>query len=212
MAGARGNDDGSKFASFDEGARLRRLKGSVGRGRGRPPQRKTGKSNNPDDILKQIGAFITARSTDRFNTQRFGEKKWTPRGTPHVIGIVTDIEQTGKAKARRFSDGPALIDTGRLKGSISWKITGPREVEAGTNLPYAPDQQFGKKDNVIPITPRVREGITELIKDNPELAKDLSFLLTVDELKFDIQPRKFVGLDKRDRKDLETLVQGQISG
>ncbi len=55
------------------------------------------------------------------------------------------------ARARRHGD-KTLINTGRLRASISWRVRG-NAVLVGTNLAYAPAHQFGVRKR---ITQRVR--------------------------------------------------------
>ncbi len=99
---------------------------------------------NPKPILKQIGAVMLSESQDAFRNQGFEGSKWPARQSPNVFGIIADFHMgRRKPPARRFQDRPALMDTGRLRGSISFRVVDARSVEVGTNLPYAAPQHFG---------------------------------------------------------------------
>lgn len=183
-------------ASYDEGDALRRLRRRI---------------SKPEQALTAIGALVTARSTARFAAQKFGTQPWPPRAIPNVMGTVADLEAGRGFKERRLQDRPALVDYGRLKGSISWRITGPREVEIGTNLPYAAKLQYGGT-STLPVTKKVKDGLAALLRQRPELRPFFGFLFNLDEVSTEIPARRFVGLDAQDRRDVRRIAELVMSG
>lgn len=79
-------------------------------------------------------------------------------GRTIVDSIQTNFEVGGRpawpplkpatvARKRRHPD-KILIESETLKDSITHRVTGPRSVEVGTNVVYAPAHQFGLKGQV----------------------------------------------------------------
>lgn len=183
-------------ADFDEGGAMRRLRRRISR---------------PEQALKAIGALVTARSQARFTSQSFGKAAWLPRAVPNIMGIVADLEAGRGFKERRLQGRPALIDYGRLKGSITFRLSGPREVEIGTNLPYAARLQHGG-ESTLPVTKKVKDGLAKLLRDRKELRPMLGFLFRRDEVSVEIPARKFVGMDPQDRQDVRKIAEVALSG
>jgi phage virion morphogenesis protein len=75
-----------------------------------------------DDLLRTIGMTIEEQTVNHFTQQAGPDGAWEPtkRG------------------------GPALILTGRLRGSISHAVF-PQEVHIGTNVHYGRYHQFGTR-------------------------------------------------------------------
>jgi phage gpG-like protein len=69
-----------------------------------------------------------------------------------VFGLFSTFKGSMKADALRFAQSQSLeilADSGRLRGSIAKKVSSS-EVIVGTNVIYAPPQQFGSEKNNIP--------------------------------------------------------------
>lgn len=62
-------------------------------------------------------------------------------------------------KARRGTGAQILRDSGLLRNSISYAVTGQSKVEIGTNIAYAPAHQFGRPEINLPARPFI--GIAE---------------------------------------------------
>lgn len=110
--------------------------------------------------LRGIGNAMVARAQLTFRDQR------DPWGTPWApLSVVTLLRRAekrtkGGAYTRRskgqpktlkgsavkmIGSGKALLDTGRLRNSITFKITGSSSVSVGTNVVYAGMLQYGAK-------------------------------------------------------------------
>ena len=86
---------------------------------------------NPKKALKAIGAYVRASTQLRFrNSIKPDGSPWAP------------VKRGGKP----------LVDTGRLRDSITYEV-GETFVDIGTNVVYAPYCQFGTKPHEIKAKP-----------------------------------------------------------
>lgn len=116
--------------------------------------------------LKQIGALMVAESQTAFRDQKLGDTAWKERRAPNVFGLLRDFAD-GKREppARRFERRPVLMDTGRLRQSIAWRIMASGDVvEVGTNLPYAAAQHRGGTVESATITKQMQSAIWSWLK------------------------------------------------
>lgn len=73
---------------------------------------------------------------------------------------------------RAIMQGQILLDSGRLRSSIAYKIEGPGKVGVGTNVKYAGAHQFGSTKKQIPARPFLviqeddREEFIRLIREH----------------------------------------------
>lgn len=106
-----------------------------------------------EGLMKQWGAMMVETSQRSFVEQKLGEWEWPARyqgmSSPfiNIAGTLQDFNQ-GRAnpKPNRFQDRPALVDNGMrggLWGSISYQVTGPKEVAAGSNKSHSGLHQQG---------------------------------------------------------------------
>jgi len=124
--------------------------------------------SRPEIALSRIGALVTSRSQKAFDLQaRFG-RPWPDRWTPNVPGILSDLDRGVSVKERRFKPRPVLMDTGRLRQSIQWRIESADTVAIGTNLPYAKKHQFGLADSIT-VTQRMRDGLAKFLRSGKGL-------------------------------------------
>lgn len=186
---------------FDRGAKIRRWDRNLG---------------NPRAALKQIGALMAAESTRAFKVQRFGKDKWQERGPVNVFGIIADFA-AGKKKppSHRFDRRPALQDTGRLAGSIAFKLIDLLTVEVGTNLEYASVHHTGGEVESETITDAVQTAIWNWLKnENQAMKRQLGFLLNPklrdEKLKGEVPRRPLVGITDQTRKDVLAAVMVRI--
>ena len=106
--------------------------------------------NNPEKILKQIGAMGAKSARQAFEDQGLGEFKWRERypgqSSPklNIAGALQDfLAGRPKPKDSRLRDKPALMDTGDLRNRMSFRLTGTYEVEWGTTQEYAAIHNWG---------------------------------------------------------------------
>ena len=165
---------------------------------------------NPQKTLKQIGFLMVEESQESFRDQKHGRKKWEGRAPVNVYGIIADFSKGSKPPSRRFQTRDALVDTGRLKGSITPKVMG-MTVEVGTNLDYASVHQFGGKIESEVITKSLRKSLWKWLKPKDKSLKaSLGWLLnkkfTGETLKGEVPARPFVGITKQTIADVREQI------
>lgn len=170
---------------------------------------------NPQKALKQIGVLMVAESQRSFREQQHGRNKWKSRSDVNVFGIISDFSTGSKPPQRRFERRPALKDTGRLAGSIAFKVNGRASVEVGTNLDYASVHNFGGAVESEPITKSVQRALNKWLKPKDKgLKLRLGFLLnkklTGETLKGEVPARPFVGITKETIEDVREVVGVEI--
>lgn len=166
---------------------------------------------NPQALMKKLGAMVLGASVDSFKNQRLGEFKWSVRypgqAEPklNIAGAVQDFA-SGRfvPKPIRFVDKPALIDEGfrgGLVASMTYKPIDTTSFEVGTNKPYAAKQFYGSASEQ-PITAQVKAGIKKFLyrkdggytKKGGPYASKLEPLLRKKRLRTIIGSRPFVGI------------------
>lgn len=116
--------------------------------------------------LKRIGALMVSESQSAFRDQKFGSTAWKPRRVPNVFGILQDFaDGRREPPARRFEARPVLMDTGRLRQSIAWRLMASGDVvEVGSNLPYAATHHRGGEIESATITQQMQSAIWAWLK------------------------------------------------
>lgn len=142
------------FESFDEGARLRRLSDSL---------------EDPRWILTGIGALLVSASQRAFREERMGDVKWKTRAetgmVPNWPAIVGHFAVKSSAPpARYFGNAHTLTNTGRLRGSINFRVASEDTVEVGSNVPYAKALHEGDESQTPVITKALQERMWDWIK------------------------------------------------
>lgn len=158
--------------------------------------------------LVRIGALLVIRAQTAFDEQRRGEVDWPERGVPNVAGIVSDCENGGSIKERRFQERPAGIDSGRLRATIAWEIVDESSVQAGVNLDYASLIQFGGTVEV-DVTQEVIDCIVDYLEDNPERDSiTLRALIRKGPHTFtmEVPPRPFIAVTDEDLDDIRSIA------
>ena len=156
------------------------------------------------DIVRPFLQEVGARLVNGF---KLGFRKSTaPDGTPWA----PVARKGGKGK-----DGKPLVDTGRLRRSITHEVTG-KQLEVGTNVIYGPTHQFGDKS---PVTIPTH---TRLI--NKVFGKKLKFgvhaTIPAHQRNRDITARPFLGIEAKQRRQItrayndfmKTITGGEATG
>lgn len=163
--------------------------------------------------LKQIGTLMVAESQDAFRNQKLGDKAWKERGTPNVFGIIRDFaDGRREPPARRFERRPVLMDTGRLRQSIAWRVMASGDVvEVGTNLPYAAVHHRGGEVESATITQSMQAAIWQWLKGSGKQHKrTLGWLLNKKfsgkKLKATVPARPIVGITADTIADVREVV------
>lgn len=159
------------------------------------------------EVLDGLGALAAARAQRAFRLQR-GRKPWAPRMTPNVPGIVRDLNLGREPSPRRWRGRPALVDTGRLRSSITWRV-GAREVVVGTNLPYAATQNEGGISTV-QLDPFGVATLAQKIRRNRRL-KPLGWLFRRPRFAVRVRKRAFLFVDRELRRELQEFVEAEAA-
>ncbi|MCY4548123.1 MAG: phage virion morphogenesis protein [Defluviicoccus sp.] len=133
--------------------------------------------------LRQIGSYMVAATIRRFETETGPDGPWTP-----------------SARARE-EGGQTLTDSGRLRSSIAYNVTGDG-MEVGTNVVYAAIHQFGGRTRPRVIRPRHKRALFWPGARHP-VAK-------VEHPGSEIPARPFLGFDERDRIAVGRIVLGML--
>lgn len=163
-------------------------------------------------VMDSLGALLTARSQASFRTQGKRGRPWPPRLTPNVPGIIRDLNSGGSPKARRFQPRPALVDTGTLRRSITWEVSGSgREVTVGTNVPYAKLHNEGG-DSTSTLTSQGRQRLAAWLRRDPtNRVHGLGFLFSQPSVTVAVRKRAFLDLTSDDRKLIVDHIEAGIS-
>lgn len=160
-------------------------------------------------LCSAVGLYLTGRAQATFRTQGRGSVAWPARGVPNRIGILLDLQQGRVPPERRFEARPAAIDTGRLRSSIAYRVSG-NTVTVGSSLAYASDVQRGSTKTVT-IDRNLRSALANWLKSLPagrkqQMRRSFGFLFTVGSLSVTVPPRPFLILDDEDRRKINELA------
>ncbi len=163
-------------------------------------------------VLDGIGALMQQKATEAFRRQGRGQELWRPRGVPNVAGIVGDLNRGGFPKARRFDPRPALVDTGRLRNSITWKVAADgQSVTVGTSVPYAVRHNEGLPSEVT-LTPAGREQLSRwLRRDRRARDLGLGWLFSQPTFTVRVPERRFLEVTREDRDEVVAEVERAIA-
>ena len=169
-------------------------------------------------LLNKLGARVVSESQTAFRKQKWDGKPWLRQypsmGDPfvHVAGILSDVNEGRTPRPSRLTRGPALLDTGRLRSSVSHRIVGPNEVEIGSALPYAGTHQFGGPSSM-PVKPAGRKILAKWARRQKKAIREkIGFLFSIDRLDTDVARRPFLGATEALEKDLAAIVERHILG
>lgn len=174
--------------------------------------------NNPDPMLRQIAAIMTATSQQSFEEQRLGEFVWRRRypfqSEPfvNIAGLVADLAKGGSVKGRRFVRRPALIDTNALRLTVNSRIAGKNKVETGTPLPYAALHQFGGTSTQM-VTDHVKKGLAKFLRSarGKQYRGKLGFLFNTEALETEVNQRPFIGITDEAEKQIVKVVEDHLA-
>mgnify|MGYP003139361850 FL=1 len=149
-------------------------------------------------VLKRWGMIGVEASINAFREQSYGGVTWQPRAVPNVYGLIADFDDGRNPPKRRLEARPALVDTGNLKRSISFR-TSKDSVTIGTQVKYAARLHEGGPIQSRKITEKVQRRAAKYIaKQTDAMQKRLNFLLSPsllgETLTGEVEPRPFVGM------------------
>lgn len=180
---------------------------------------------NPRALLVQVGSLLLARAQKAFREQRRGPYEWKARRVPNVAGIVADLREGKTPPTRRLDPRPALIDTGRLRQSLTFRVLGEKEAQVGTNLPYASLMNYGGESSQV-VTAVVQDRLAKLLSRQPwkDYAPQLAWLIDSGPsyhatgvrrpsvLTTKVPARPFIVVTRDDRRDIKVLLERVLAG
>ena len=167
------------------------------------------------DALDSVGALLVARfqKSWRLQASPSGES-WGERMTPNVPGIVKDLNAGGNPKARRFTPGQALVDTGQLRRSITFQVSGDK-VKVGTTTSYAAIHNEGGESTVT-LTGLGREKLKLWLRRERKGARDpdklsLGWLFSRPTFSINVRKRTFIEIGPEERRIAKKTVEEAIA-
>lgn len=139
--------------SFDEGTRLRAIRGLI---------------EDPRWALRGIGALMVSYAQLAFKQEKMGGIRWKNREetgmVPNWPGVLADFD-AGKSEPRkhRLERGNTLQDTGRLLSSIAFRPVAADTVEVGSMLPYAGVLHGGGESQTVAISASIQKALGDWI-------------------------------------------------
>lgn len=191
---------------------------------------------NPQRVLRQMGAIVLADAQRAFVEQRLGDIPWKPRypnqEPPYVniAGVVADFAAGKKNPPdRRFQNRPVGIDTGLTRRQLTMSkaamISG-YEITLINRSPGAEKLQNGGESRQ-PITQQVKDSLADWMrrsrarvkrhqkKSTPTLASDaaagkLGFLFREKTLVTESPERPFFGITDQTKDKLLRIAAGEF--
>lgn len=169
---------------------------------------------NPRPILSWIGVYMVRKTMKAFRDQKYGTNAWKPRRVPNVPAALRDLDKSPNVKARRFQARPALVDTGRLRGSFSWRFLSGVAIEYGSNVPYARLHHAGGISSIT-ITASMLKNLSTWLKKRPEMREDFGYIQNYepgDSTHFAVKRRPLVGFSADDARAAGKAIKALLAG
>jgi phage gpG-like protein len=164
-----------------------------------------------EEVLDGIGALLTSRFQRSWRLQRSPSgDAWAPRLTPNVAGIVKDLNAGGFPKGRRFQPRPAVVDTGRLRGSLTWEVRGS-ELVVGTSVSYASIQNEGGAVNLTLNATGRRQLAIWLRQDRSRREFGLGWLFSKPTFTLNVRERRFIEIGDDERSLVVKEIEQEIA-
>ena len=188
---------------------------------------------NPESILKKIGALGAAESQKAFEDQSFGGIEWPKRypnqqyPTINIAGVLADFAAgKNKPKINRMQARPALVDTSTLKRTLTYRVrytpSDYGKVRWGSPVDYAQKHQDGGTSTFI-ITDDMKKRIKSWLykKDGnlkkgrqleryneKDIARKMRPFMSAsrDEYTVNIVRRPFVGVTRELGQDIKKML------
>lgn len=150
-----------------------------------------------DDLMPRLGEYLLKSTQDRFNEQT------APDGTPWAK------LSPAYARRKKYNQGKMLTLRGYLRSGIRYQVTGPAEVEVGTNAVQGAIHQFGGTIEVKARQAKVRfrsvAGKVLFAKKSHKRATERQ--VNVPAHQVSIPARPFLGVSDKDSKQLQKIAE-----
>jgi phage gpG-like protein len=174
-----------------------------------------GRFERPELAMRAAGALLVGKAQRSFRAQRRGRVQWPERGAPNVAGILSDMNAGREPPSRRFEARPALIDTGNLRRSIHFIVSGPDRITLIASATYASQHERGGTSTQ-PVTRAAIRNLTDFLRRRRDLRPRLGFLFnlyrTGQPLRTNIPRRPFLMPTAEDLAEARRVVRRILMG
>ncbi len=179
---------------------------------------------DPERVLHLIGVYMVSATRRAFDEQR------SPVGAPwlrryprqvdyklNIAGALGDLAEGPRIKGRRYDSRPAGIDTGDMRGRVTYEVRG-NELMVGSNVPYARRFHEGGDSHIhltATMIANLRQVVAKAKKKKRRGQRIPEDRLTAVAKAFDAgetiwvttsPPRPLVGLGQQDMADLTEQI------
>lgn len=155
-------------------------------------------------LMERIGQYLVRVCQVAFLNQSFDGERWPARSAPGILGIVQDLTDSPEVRESRFTDRPALVQSGALRRSIR-ALPGTKTVRITSSLPYAALHQHGGSSS-LPVTQAVRQNLATFLRSRPNLRPKLGFLFRAAAVSAEVPARPFLGVPESSRPKLQEIA------
>lgn len=150
-----------------------------------------------DDLMPRLGEYLLKSTQSRFDSQT------APDGTPWKA------LSPAYARQKKYNKERVLTLRGYLRRSIRYQVSGPAEVEVGTNILYGAIHQLGGMIEVKArqATVRYRSVAGRVLFASKKHKRATERQVTVPAHQVTIEARPFLGISAEDDKQIHEIAQ-----
>ncbi|WP_035296199.1 phage virion morphogenesis protein [Brevibacillus thermoruber] len=137
-------------------------------------------------LHKKIGSVMVDSTKERFKT-----------------GIAPDGSPWPKSKRAEREGGKTLVRKARLRNSITFRASA-RQVEWGTNVPYAKTHNNGEEIKEHVVQAKNRRSLRFFVNGQAIFRRKVTIP------KFKMPKRQFIGLSEDDEREIREIIIGEI--
>lgn len=163
------------------------------------------------ELMAQWGSYLVDKARQSFRDQKSPlGAAWPARHAPSYANVVAGLSRGILKLSWLTETRPALVQSGTLRDSVTYRVIGPKSVEVTSGLPYARLQHDGGT-NTLPVTETVKSNLAAILKVSPILGHGflrptLGFLFRKTELTVDVPARPWTGVSDEMRADLASMT------
>lgn len=149
-----------------------------------------------DDLMPRLGEYLQASTQKRFKTQTAPDgTAWRPL-------------QPSYARRKKYAKDKVLTLRGYLRSGIHFQITGPAEVEVGSNTKYAAIHQLGGAIQIPArqATVRYRSVAGRVLFAGRKHKRATERQVTIPAHQVNIPARQFLGINSADDQEIRGIV------
>lgn len=157
-------------------------------------------------LMNAWGMYLTEAAQRSFTDQRSPDgKAWPARGLPSYGNLIPGLNAGRFDSAWLTSSRPALVQTGRLRNAITYRVPSPKTVEVINPTEYASLMEKGGS-RTLQITTTGKANLLATLKLFPALRPKLGWLFRATNVTIDIPARPWTGISQKMREDLMAMA------